>query len=243
MKGIKMTNYFEKINSLDELKKTYKNLVKKFHPDIYGEKGNMILKEIHNQLEKAIQKLDKDYFKAVDEEEDEKTTAKKKKFAKEAIISKDPEFSLFASYFLNGFKPQKHRNPMTSKMFHGRNVWTLELKYLINNYKSCEWSTPLQYKNANNCINKGEKCTPLTLAVYAKEKDENGKEIEKFKCYKGYFVANYEQTKNYITSKENSKINDKQKMEQIVDKTTDAKESEIVEQRPLDLWEKYDVVA
>lgn len=50
------TNYFEKCRTEQELKATYKQLVKKFHPDVYGEKGNEILKEIHNQLEKAVKK-------------------------------------------------------------------------------------------------------------------------------------------------------------------------------------------
>ena len=49
-----MTNYFENCKNNEELKATYKELVKKYHPDIYGEKGNDILKEIHNQLEKAL---------------------------------------------------------------------------------------------------------------------------------------------------------------------------------------------
>jgi len=237
-----MTNYFENVATIAELKAVHRKLVKKYHPDVYGEKGNDILKEIHRQLERAIQNLDKEYFKATDLEEDEKTTNKKKKFAQQAIYSKNPEFALFSAYFLNNLKPQAHRNPLTNKMFHGRNVWTLELNYLINNYTSCEWSTPLQYKNADNCINKGEKCTLLTLAVHEKIKDENGKEKEKFKYFKGYYVANFEQTKNFKKPDENIQ-NDTTEVKQISDTTNTIIEAEIVEQAELDLWKKYDVVA
>ena len=56
-----MTNYFEKCKNSDELKATYKELVKKYHPDVYGDKGNDILKDVHNQLEKAVKQLDKGF--------------------------------------------------------------------------------------------------------------------------------------------------------------------------------------
>ncbi|UKI40504.1 MAG: hypothetical protein L6V95_09950 [Candidatus Melainabacteria bacterium] len=55
-----MVNYFTNCKNETELKATYKQLVKKYHPDIYGEKGNEILKEIHNQLEKAVKTAIKD---------------------------------------------------------------------------------------------------------------------------------------------------------------------------------------
>ena len=56
-----MTNYFQNCKSSEDLKATYKQLVKKYHPDIYGVKGNEILKEIHNQLEKAVKNIDVNY--------------------------------------------------------------------------------------------------------------------------------------------------------------------------------------
>ena len=80
-----MTNYFENCKTSVELKNTYKELVKKFHPDIYGEKGNEILKEIHNQLEKATRKIDKGFFSFkndyldYDKEESEEIKAKRNK--------------------------------------------------------------------------------------------------------------------------------------------------------------------
>lgn len=36
-------NYFNNCKTSEELKATYKALVKKYHPDVYGEKGNDIL--------------------------------------------------------------------------------------------------------------------------------------------------------------------------------------------------------
>lgn len=237
-----MTNYFENITTMTELKKTFRTLVKKYHPDVYGSKGNEILKEIKNQLEKAIKTIDKDYFKAKDIKDDEKTKAKKKRFAQEALKSKDPEFALFTSYFLNQLKPQAHRNPLTNRMFHGRNVWTLELNYVLQDYSSCEWSTPMQYKKAENLINKGERSTYLTLAVYANEKDENGKEKEVFKYFKGYIVFNYEQTKKFLESKSDAKNEVLQISESIEDKE-DIIEEIIEEQKTLDLWDEYEIVA
>ena len=40
-----MTNYFENCKTNEELKATYKQLAKKYHPDVYGEKGNDIFKK------------------------------------------------------------------------------------------------------------------------------------------------------------------------------------------------------
>ena len=84
-----MTNYFQNCKSSEDLKATYKQLVKKYHPDIYGEKGNEILKEIHNQLEKAIKNIDVNYkafsnYVDVDLNESPEELARKKELLKEA---------------------------------------------------------------------------------------------------------------------------------------------------------------
>jgi len=55
-------NYFENCKIQEEVKIQYKELVKKYRPDIYGEKGNDILKEIHNQLEQVLKNIDKSCF-------------------------------------------------------------------------------------------------------------------------------------------------------------------------------------
>ena len=83
-----MTNYFTNCKNETELKATYKELVKTYHPDIYGEKGNDILKEIHNQLEKALKNIDKkaynDLYNGNDREESDEIRAKKEELTQAA---------------------------------------------------------------------------------------------------------------------------------------------------------------
>jgi DnaJ-class molecular chaperone len=43
--------YFELSDDPETLKKKYKVLAKKYHPDLYGEEGNKIMQEIHEELE------------------------------------------------------------------------------------------------------------------------------------------------------------------------------------------------
>lgn len=195
-----MTNYFENCKNENELKATYKNLVKKYHPDIYGEKGNDILKEIHNQLEKAVKKINSNYnisdYVDVDIKETEEQLARKKELLKEAKKHGFPEGALFALYWENGLRPANHRNPLTKHNFSGWNVWTLEIKRLENGYNSCLWSTFAQYKTAKNSVKKGEKSTYITLAIFSKPKEDEEETEQKTKVYyKGYSVFNSEQTK------------------------------------------------
>lgn len=51
-------NYFIDINNIDDLKKKYKELVKKYHPDRGGSED--VLKEINNQYENLSNKLNKE---------------------------------------------------------------------------------------------------------------------------------------------------------------------------------------
>lgn len=226
--------YFENCKNREELKETYKDLVKKFHPDIYGEKGNDIMKEIHNQLEKAVRTIDKTYmnkFNNTDKEESHETRTKKEQLAKEAMKYKNPEFYLFAMYWHENLTPSNHRNPLTKHNFSGGNIWTLELKMLLQGYKSAEWSTFAQYKANKNSIKKGEHGTYITLAIVAKPKDEN--EDEKTKVYyKGYTVFNAEQTKNGANGGKPAQITEI--------KAIEMKEPE---QKTLNLWDSVAVVA
>ena len=48
----KMTNYFESVQSIDELKKEYKRLARKNHPDVGGD--TEVMKEINRQYEEAF---------------------------------------------------------------------------------------------------------------------------------------------------------------------------------------------
>lgn len=236
-KDFKMTNYFNNCKTSEELKATYKELVKKYHPDIFGEKGNDILKEIHNQLEKAIKNIDKkgynDLYNDSDIEESEEIRAKKEQIAKELFAKyKAAAYQhLFAAYWVNHLRASNHRNPITKHNFTGWNVWQLELKMLLQGYKSTEWSTFAQYKNSKNSIRKGEHGTYITLAIINTKEDEDGEEKTSV-YYKGYSVFNKEQTNtNEPKQKQISTV-----------KQIAAKQN--TEQKTLNLWqEKYEVVA
>ena len=235
-----MTNYFEKCKNADELKATYKELVKKYHPDVYGEKGNEILKDVHNQLEKAVKQLDKGFktysnYVEKDLNETAETINLKKELLKEALKHVFPEGALFALYWQHGLRPANHRNPLTKHNFSGWNIWTLEIEKLKNDYQSSEWSTFAQYKTAKNSVKKGEHGTYITLAIIAKAKkeDEDTEEPEKAKIYyKGYTVFNKEQVRG---------LEDSIKTIETVKAITTKKEPV---QKTLNLWsEKYEVIA
>lgn len=235
-----MTNYFEKCKNSDELKATYKELVKKYHPDVYGDKGNDILKDVHNQLEKAVKQLDKGfktYSDYIDEDivETAETINLKKELLKEALKHVFSEGALFALYWQHNLRPANHRNPLTKHNFSGWNVWTLEIKKLENDYQSNEWSTFTQYKNAKSSVKKGEHGTYITLAIIAKPKKDDETEtnepIKEKIYYKGYTVFNREQVKGL----------DNVATIETVKAITVKKEPQ---QKTLDLWsKKYEVIA
>lgn len=236
------TNYFEKCKTEQELKATYKQLVKKFHPDVYGEKGNEILKEIHNQLEKAVKNVNVNYkaysnFVDVDLNETEEQKELKKELAKEALKYTFAEGALFAFYWENNLRPRNHRNPLTKHNFSGWNIWTLELKSVLNEYNSCCWSTFAQYKSTKCSVRKGEKSTYITLAVISKPKDdeeENENKKERI-FYKGYSVFNSEQVNDSAKAPESVKMLETKKQ------LTSSKD---FEQKTLNLWqEKYQTIA
>ena len=239
-----MANYFTNCKNETELKATYKQLVKKYHPDIYREKGNEILKEIHNQLEKAVKTAIKDrnaFFSDyinTDIAETPEELERKKELLQEAKKYTFPEGALFALYWENGLKPANHRNPLTKHNFSGWNVWTLEIKRLESGYTSCLWSTFAQYKTAKNSVKKGEKSTYLTLAIFSKQKEDNESDgPQKTKVYyKGYSVFNSEQTRT-SESDEPAAIPE---VKQIPMKKT----SKDYQQKTLNLWqEKYQTIA
>lgn len=239
-----MTNYFSNCKNEDELKATYKQLVKKFHPDVYGEKGNDILKEIHNQLEKAVKNINTAYkmsdYIDVDIKETPEELERKKELLKEAKKYVFPEGALFALYWQNNLRPANHRNPLTKHNFSGWNIWTLEIKRLESGYNSCLWSTFAQYKTAKNSVKKGEKSTYITLAIFSKpketEEDDNETEQKSKVYYKGYSVFNSEQTR----AAEDGEPAAIPEVKQISMKKT----TKDYEQKTLNLWqEKYQVIA
>lgn len=207
-----MTNYFQNCKTQEELKATYKELVKKFHPDIYGEKGNDILKEIHNQLEKALKNVDKKAYNSIYNEtatnDSDEIRARKEELAK-TLFAQHGGMAyqwLFVAYWQQGLRPSNHKNPLTKHNFSGWNVWQLELKMLLQGYKSSNWSTFAQYRDNKNNIRKGEHGTYITLAIVSKKKSENEDEEEKTSVYyKGYSVFNEEQTKAGATAEETTK--------------------------------------
>ena len=244
----KSKNYFAKAKTKDELKSIYKELVKKYHPDVFGDKGNEILKEVHAQLEKAVKTIDKGYFTVndfIDEDTEEtpETRAKKEQICKE-YSEKYGAFAcyyLFAAYWENNLKPANHRNPLTKHNFTGWNVWQLELQMYLKGYKSAYWSTFAQYKEKENFVRKGEKGTGITLAIYSKKKQEeiepetDEQEIRPQIYYRGYTVFNHEQT--YATA-EKSNVKAIAQIKQIVQTIKKP------EQKTLNLWqEKYVTVA
>ncbi len=233
-----MTNYFSNCKTEDELKAIYKQLVKKYHPDIYGEKGNEILKEIHNQLEKAVKSINVNYkayanFIDVDLNETEEQKELKKELVKEALEYSFPEGALFALYWENELKPRNHRNPLTKHNFSGWNIWTLEIKSILNDYTSCYWSTFAQYKSAKSSVKKGEKSTYITLAVISKPKkeDEDDESQKERIYYKGYSVFNSEQ------------VSEGEKAQESI-KAIETKKPSNYEQKTLNLWaKKYQTIA
>lgn len=237
-------NYFNNCKTSEELKATYKALVKKYHPDIYGEKGNDILKEVHNQLEKAVRNIDKaynisDYIDGEIKETPEEL-ARKKELLEQAKKYLFREGALFGLYWQNGLRPANHRNPLTKHNFSGWNIWSLEIKRLEKGYTSSEWSTFAQYKNEKQSVRKGEKSTYLTLAIYTKgKKSEETEDDEDQKgrvYYKGYSVFNKEQVKELARP---MLVSSKKQIE-----TKKETRAEKTEQTTLNLWqEKYEVVA
>ncbi|MBR1620273.1 DUF1738 domain-containing protein [bacterium] len=202
-----MTNYFENVKTTDEIKSRYKELVKKYHPDIYGDEGNEILKEIHNQLERVLKNGDKGYFQQTSDVKDTDDIRNlKKELVKEALRYTFPEGALLALYWENHIRPCNHKNPLSEHEFSGWNIWSLEISMVINDFHSSDWSTFAQYREAKNFVDKGQKGTRLTLAVYGKEKDENGEETEELKFYKGYSVFNFEQTKAVKNNDDTTKL-------------------------------------
>ena len=113
----------------------------------------------------------------------------------QAIKTTEPEETLSMLYLQNGLNPAKHYNPITKKQFHGKNIWVLEIEMILKGFTSCEWSTFAQYRDNKNKVNKGEKGTSLTLAVYNTVKNEKtGEKEEKLQFFKSYTVFNKEQT-------------------------------------------------
>ena len=113
----------------------------------------------------------------------------------QAIKTTEPEETLSMLYLQNGLSPAKHINPITKKQFHGKNIYTLEIEMILKGYTSCEWSTFAQYRDNKSKVNKGEKGTGLTLAVYNTVKNEKtGEKEEKLQFFKSYTVFNKEQT-------------------------------------------------
>ena len=202
-----MTNYFENLKTEDEIKKAYKEFVKKFHPDIYGEDGNDILKDVHNQLEKVLKSLGNiPLFNPSDKEDSEEIRAKKEELAREAMKHKGfAIYNLFVLYWNNRLQPSNHRNSLTKHNFTGWNIWSCELEMLTKGYKLAEWSTFAQHKANDNWVDKGQKGLQLTLAIPKKGKDEDGNDEIKSVFYKGYSVFNYEQTKGF-TGKTNETL-------------------------------------
>ena len=240
-----MTNYFTNCKTEDELKATYKQLVKKYHPDIYGDKGNEILKEIHNQLEKAVKNINVNFrafsnYVDVDIKETPETRELKKELLKEAMQYAFPEGALFALYWQNNLKVNNHRNPLTKHNFSGWNIWTLEMQYIKNDFTSCYWSTFAQYKAAKNPIKKGEKGTYITLAIMSKKKQEEDETEETTTrqqvYYKGYTVFNKNQT--HETGETTAPELPENKLIEMKKPVKD------IEQKTLNLWqEKYQVIA
>lgn len=240
-----MTNYFTNCKTEDELKATYKQLVKQYHPDIYGEKGNEILKEIHNQLEKAVKNINVNYrmyanYVDVDIKESDEVKALKKQLLEEAKQYTFVEGALFALYWENQLKVNNHRNPLTKHNFSGWNVWTLEIAYIENNFNSCYWSTFAQYRTAKTSVKKGEKGTYITLAIYPKKKqeeDENEEQQTRQQVYyKGYTVFNKAQA-HEIGETGAPELSENKLIEM-------KKPAKDYEQKTLNLWqEKYTVIA
>ena len=203
-----MVNYFENVKTAEELKAAYKGLVKQYHPDVYGEAGNDILKEIHSQLEKASKQIDLNNYPLYNDTDKEDTAEQaemKETFAKEAMGYTNPEGYLFAMYWINRLRPANHRNALTEHNFSGWNIWTLELKKVLTGYQSAQWATFNQAIEKGYIVKKGEKGTSATLAVVSKAKDDE----EKDKIfYKGYTVFNFDQ---FEEMDEQTKI-EKQKM-------------------------------
>lgn len=189
-----MVNYFDGCLSYDDIQKTYKELVKKYHPDVYGSDGNKIMVDIHNQLDEMIKKLGKGR---------KNDLMTKKQIVEQSIIAVYPEQYVKLLYAANNLTPSQHYNPYTKVYFSGINLWTLEIAMLNNNFNSCNWSTFCQYRDNNIQILKGSKATLCTLAINKYKKDDDGNKISDGVYFKGYNLFNEAQTNKNILKLDN----------------------------------------
>jgi len=131
---------------------------------------------------------------------------KKLELAQIAAKTENAPETLAELYAENELKPANHKNPLTKKLFHGLNVWQLELTMVLNGFTSCDWSTFAQYKKENKSVAKGQHGTYLTLAVYNTQKnEETGENEEVLQFFKGYTVFNAEQLKDTTDEKTETK--------------------------------------
>ena len=127
----------------------------------------------------------------------------------EAIKTTQPEETLSMLYLQHNLSPAKHHNPITKKDFHGKNIWTLEIEMILKGFTSCEWSTFAQYRSNDSKVNKGEKGTGLTLAIFNNVKNDKGENEEKLQYFKSYTVFNKEQTSELENKKETKSFDKK----------------------------------
>ena len=190
--------YFEKCTNKEEIKKEYKKLVKKYHPDVFGPKGNEILKEINAEFEEVLKKQN-EYDGLFDDEVESDADRNKKLKIVKYLFEKygvDGWQGLIFYYWQAGLRFYKHRNPLTNHAFSGNNIFICEFNMLLKDWNSCNWSTFAQYKKDKQIIAKGEHGTVLTLAMVGKNKKDD--EEETYIYYRSYVVFNECQLKTNV---------------------------------------------